>query len=624
MSFNSSFKQEFSEIAPLSDNKTVCRNVIERAKNMKENKKPRISKAAAGIAAAAVVAAASVTVGAANNWDFNSAFRGIFGRIAEDQRVNTDPLDNDFDFMKYGKPLDLWYDCDNFRLNVKGICADRTTVYFLYDVAFDEGYDHGAREEWTDWTLMPCIDKSGVKSKTHHGILSQSGSTISFYSSITIYDEGETLSAETLPIKFTELYRHHTIVDEKTGNVIEDEQSAECGVKAEIPLDFEICTETSSFDIHESIKFPRLDADAILESVEVTPFSWTAGIYLPVDDDANLNAARLDLSFNLSDGTSIPASMQSCGVEWTVGEYLRTYRNIFANPINPKDIVSVTVFGKTIPVSAPKLPEFSFEEYGKPLDLWYDCDNFQVNIKGICADPTNVYVLYDVIFDEDYDYAPKKGWTDWEVPVVVEAIVPGEEPLPLGRTGSISSDLISKNGNVYSYYVMSSLLIDIHDTFEGKTVTLDFYDLARAIPIRSEKDPEPYQQLESLNCGVHAEIPVDFDICRDELTFDLNESVDFSEYDGSFAPGTEAVLKNLSVTPFSFSFFVETDTSWMGKGDGYMLDMSINLKDGTSLKPITLSMDRTPTGLEYHGTNVPYYLDDIESVTVCGKTIPMK
>ncbi|MGN1109150.1 MAG: DUF4179 domain-containing protein [Oscillospiraceae bacterium] len=355
MSFNSRFKQEFSDIAPLTDNRTICRNVIERANIMKENKKIRFGKA--WIAAAAVVtalSAATVTVGAANNWDFNAAFRGIFG-----------------------------------------------------------------------------------------------------------------------------------------------------------------------------------------------------------------------------------------GGENSVGE-----------------------------------EGFDFERYGKSLDMWYDCDNFRLNIKGICADQTSAYVLYDVVFDEGFDYAPQDGWEDWYLSSVMEAYIPGEEQTLLGRINVMDHALLSQNGNVYSYYVMGRLS-DADDTFEGKAVTLDFGELGRAIPTGSEKIDEPYLDCEILDCGVHTEIPVDFPICTESRRLELNEEIDCSEYSSDVAPGTRGVITSLEITPFNWSYFVETDTSWMGKGDGYSFTFSVTLTDGRVISPRGYTQETTKTGMLSRGQFTPLDYDKIESVTICGRTIPL-
>ncbi len=266
---------------------------------------------------------------------------------------------------------------------------------------------------------------------------------------------------------------------------------------------------------------------------------------------------------------------------------------------------------------------FDFEKYGKELDMQYDCGDFTLDIKGICADNTTACVVYDVVFDEDFNYAAKDGWTDWQLNALIEAEIPGEEQPELGRINTIDHGFISQDGNVFSYYVMG-MLSDTEDTFAGKTVTLDFYDLCRGILNRSEKIDDYYSESETLECGVHAEIPVDFDLYSDVRSFELNESVDFSGYDSTFAPGTPAVLTTLNVTPFSWNMFVETDTSWMGKGDGYCVELAFNLKDGTSVKPIGWSMKDTETGLRYKGNTIPYNTDEIVSVTVCGKVIPVK
>ena len=48
---------------------------------------------------------------------------------------------------------------------------------------------------------------------------------------------------------------------------------------------------------------------------------------------------------------------------------------------------------------------FDFSVIGKELDLTYNFNNFDVVIKGIAADEHSAYLLYDVVFAEDYDCA---------------------------------------------------------------------------------------------------------------------------------------------------------------------------------------------------------------------------
>lgn len=268
---------------------------------------------------------------------------------------------------------------------------------------------------------------------------------------------------------------------------------------------------------------------------------------------------------------------------------------------------------------------FDFERYGKNLDLWYNCDNFRLNIKGICADQTSAYVLYDVVFDEGFNYEPQDGWEDWYLSSIIEAYIPGEEQSLLGRINVMDHALISQNGNVYSYYVMGRLS-DAEDTFEGKIVTLDFDKLGRAIPTGSEKDNEPYSECQILECGVHVDIPVDFAICTESITLELDESFDISEYstqDSPVVPGTEAVITSLEITPFNWSYFVETDTSWMGKGDCYLFEFKVTLKDGRVIYPQEYTQETTKTGMLTRGAFIPFDYDMIVSAEICGVTIPI-
>lgn len=63
-----------------------------------------------------------------------------------------------------------------------------------------------------------------------------------------------------------------------------------------------------------------------------------------------LDVRLTDFGVNFSDGTSISLSMDKARYNYTLGENIRTYRNVFSQPIDPEDIVSVTAFGETIPI----------------------------------------------------------------------------------------------------------------------------------------------------------------------------------------------------------------------------------------------------------------------------------
>lgn len=225
---------------------------------------------------------------------------------------------------------------------------------------------------------------------------------------------------------------------------------------------------------------------------------------------------------------------------------------------------------------------FNFEAYGKVLDQWYDMDGYALNIKGISADKVTAYLLYDIIFDEGYDYAPRDGWTDWCMITRLDALEAGESEAPVTRA-TCSEDIISQQGNVLSGYSVLRLT-DINDTLQGKTVTVDFGDLRRMLPNNSEKDPEPWKDIQLLSCGIHLDIPIDFEICTEEHTITMNEKIEFHDFNGTAdPPAVPAEIKYFSYTPFSWELFIALDTSDFEKGDGYLIDLTLHLKDGTSI-----------------------------------------
>lgn len=131
MDFDRIFKQSFSEITPLSDSKTICKNVMERASKMSNNTKPRKSKAAtAAIAAAAVIAAATVTVGAATGWDFNEIFGGFMH--SEDEAFANQILACD-------ENVEWTISDDNYELVLNGVTGTQYNMFANYEIVRKDG-----------------------------------------------------------------------------------------------------------------------------------------------------------------------------------------------------------------------------------------------------------------------------------------------------------------------------------------------------------------------------------------------------------------------------------------------------------------------------------------------------
>lgn len=280
--------------------------------------------------------------------------------------------------------------------------------------------------------------------------------------------------------------------------------------------------------------------------------------------------------------------------------------------------------GSAEQAASAQMDTFDFLSGGKELDLWYSFDNFRLNIKGVCADDYSAYVLYDIVFDEDFDYSPKAGWTEWEVTAIPDAVdkALAEQP-ELGMVYTFSEGVISREGNVLHCYLMPMLFNEY--TWGGKTMTLDFDSMWRYVPSHSESEEISQREILSFGeNGLHVEIPIDFQLFE-TTTWEINKPVDLSANESNrnfYGENISGTVTNFSATPLGYRVFVEADTSDFTKGDCYTLDMSFNV-GGTT--------DSTAPGHGFSWTNSdgegeigifthPIDPADISSITICGQT----
>ncbi len=374
MNIDRNIRESFSEITPLTDNETIIRNVLERANNMKESRKPRLHKGAvAAIAAAAVLITATVSVGAATDWDFNLGFgeaiKSIGTKYKNDAGITDaepgvqtktsswDGYDKQFDFLSAGKELDLWYDFDGYKLNFKGVCADEYAAYLLVDIVFDEDFDYAPKEGWTDWELCAVIDavsenhpELGGVCTMGEGIISQEGNIVHCYNVAMLFSD-ETWEGNTMTIDIGEGPRRYLPgVSEQDDSAWKDKEVLDCGLHIEIPMDFDLC-ESRVYTFDEQIDLSAVEHNrewygegrtGTLKSFRVSPLTWS----IEFDADTSFfekgDAYELDLEINLRDRTLTADDL--------LNGYGTMYNSIFTKPIDPDDIVSITVCGQTFPV----------------------------------------------------------------------------------------------------------------------------------------------------------------------------------------------------------------------------------------------------------------------------------
>lgn len=124
MNYKNVFKKAFSGLEPLTDNEKIRQNVIERAVNMNEKKKINFKKPLIAVAAAVMtMAVATVSVGAANEWDYAAVFQQIFGQKVENVQGNilTEATVTENSFS-------------NLEFNLSAVLADKKSVVAIVDV----------------------------------------------------------------------------------------------------------------------------------------------------------------------------------------------------------------------------------------------------------------------------------------------------------------------------------------------------------------------------------------------------------------------------------------------------------------------------------------------------------
>lgn len=365
------FKNSFSEVTPPTNNETIVRNVIERANNMSEKKKLGISKRAVAVLAAAVVlVGAAVSVGAATNWSFNlsmgKAMEDIGSKYeapAEVQTAEEEPEEQSgFDFLSTGKELDQWYSFDDYKLNIRGVCADEKVAYLLMDVVFDDDIDCAPKDGWTDWDIISVLDTvelydeerpqiGGLVTIMSHGIISQEGNTVHLYVQAQLRS-GASWSGQTMTVEIKDgPFRCIPTTSEKSEQPYLNMEQYEGGVSLEIPIDFPLY-ESKVYTFDESLDLSSVELNRIyygegltgmLKYVKVSPFSWEVMVEADTSMFLKSECYDFDITFSTDSGTvRTPAGYGSMDV----ADGSQTDSGLFTPAVAPDEIRSVTVCGR--------------------------------------------------------------------------------------------------------------------------------------------------------------------------------------------------------------------------------------------------------------------------------------
>lgn len=366
------YKRLFEQISPKeSDEMLIGRLRARKAENMKENKTPKhiFLRKAVVIPAAAVLAVGAVTVsvGAAVNWDYAKAFKGMFARQyegnvpvnstvqqipvessasesapAETERVEYTPEKpiGTFDFEKYGKQLGIVLEGDGITATLDGMLVYDDLCYIMYTTtATDEllaktgGVVPGLRIDFGSFGFKIDGKIAGgmdYKSET----ISEEGNTK--IGCIEISYNSVDLAGKTLNIGF---------LSEITPG---DPSTAVINQQVDIPIDFNLA-ENIEKELDIKLKTDNFDGEFYKVKVSgLRTMLFFSGMETGGYESYDIN----DAVITLKDGTTVVAKCSGVAGGTVSDDNSVNYKGeielLYTYPIDPADVASITFGDYTI------------------------------------------------------------------------------------------------------------------------------------------------------------------------------------------------------------------------------------------------------------------------------------
>ncbi len=419
-----SYKKLFEQISPgESDDQLISRIMARKeeaspeADIMKDNdtkKTKNIFLRKAVIiptAAALVLGATTLSVGAANNWDYNKTFKNMFarnyeGNVPVNSEVHSSPVQlpasditsqgttssvekvdytperpiGTFDFEKYGKPLNTVMEGDGVTATLNGMLAYNDMCYIMYTltatddvIAKNEGTVPGLRIDFGHWGFK--IDGKIAGGMGYEGdTISEEGNTRTGYMKVE-YDNVD-LSGKTLNITFLTETKDGTVLLNEKKDILVDFPIAE---NVEKELDLMLKTDRFDGKINkvtvggframldfegvekEAANVPSVNRDAIEDNVKVESIPGNSndqGVIISKNRIADMPKTLYhelkefgDAVLTLKDGTTVVAKLDGILKDskdgTTTGQIVLEY----TYPVNPSDVVRLTFGEYTIPIS---------------------------------------------------------------------------------------------------------------------------------------------------------------------------------------------------------------------------------------------------------------------------------
>ncbi len=336
------YNRLFDKITSDRSDDQLLEGVLRKANNME--KKAKLNKKAIliPVAAALTLSIGRVAVGAANDWDYAGILSSFFaGRAAENNSV----LQSDFDFNKYGMAINKTITREDCSITVHSITADRNTAYILADITVNELAEGNL--DLKDVYLLGYLNDTECFSSAS-ACIAQNGNTFTMNCPISIDGNKEFPNSE---VTFTLQAFSYFTTDENgeyTTNSIDLYEEIEVDMS-----DFrhDAAYRTITVDApYEHIGSNNSIVNVTLNEIHISPLSFSYNIVADIEDEQEIyeNHSLIDGALiTFADGSTM--DFNNASMVYKDGHF--NCNHITSYPIDPDDVVSVTITGITYDLS---------------------------------------------------------------------------------------------------------------------------------------------------------------------------------------------------------------------------------------------------------------------------------
>lgn len=294
-------------------------------------------------AAAAALAVGTTAAGASCGWDFSKLFEGFYSRISSETQGYVDTgiesQTSAADLSQMGISLNKTVDLGCGTVTFTGAAADRNTVMVMYDLslnerALDEYHDKfGDSEKSLWWELGLSENPAGCNLATGYGTKDNTSGAVS-YTSVYSCQNGFLTEDSVMELEFGTVAIY--------GGASRLEIELEQPVTLSFPLNF---MNTEIVSVYPGADIAIDNYEYHLDEVAVTPLSiqWYA---VRGGKTGRLEGETDPLICKFADGAEVRNYQISGASEY--GGDREFFTVLFDKPINPAELVSVTIGGGEI------------------------------------------------------------------------------------------------------------------------------------------------------------------------------------------------------------------------------------------------------------------------------------